>query len=58
MTDQAMSGEDLEKAETQARIAKLMAETAKINRETVLYPLVVGASITLAIVAVVKIFLT
>ncbi|MFV1626846.1 hypothetical protein VWY34_14225 [Phaeobacter sp. JH20_02] len=58
MTDQAMNGDDLENAETQARIAKLMAETAKINRETVLYPLVVGASITLAIVAVVKIFLT
>ncbi len=55
----------------QAEIAKLMAETAKINaeyqsypivieklrRETVMYPFIVGASVTLAIVAVVKLFL-
>ena len=38
-------------------IAKLMAETSKINRENTLYPLIVGATVTLAIVAVVKIFL-
>lgn len=40
-----------------AEIAKLLAETSKINRENVYYPLVVGSGITLAIVAVVKIFL-
>lgn len=42
---------------TTAEIAKLMAETSKINRENTLYPLIVGATVTLAIVAVVKIFL-
>lgn len=41
----------------QAEIAKLMAETSKINSENRWYPVVVGASATLAIVAVVKIFL-
>lgn len=40
-----------------AEIGKLMAETAKINRETQWYPAVVAASATLAIVAVVKLFL-
>lgn len=41
----------------QAEIAKLMAETAKINGENRYYYLIVGATATLAIVAVVKIFL-
>lgn len=41
----------------QAEIAKLIAETSKINSENKWYPLIVGASATLAIVAVVKIFL-
>lgn len=40
-------------AETQ----KLISETRKTNRETTYYPLVVGATLTLAIVAVVKLFL-
>lgn len=40
-----------------AEIAKLVAETAKINSENRYYPLIVGATATLAIVAVVKLFL-
>ena len=40
-----------------AEIAKLIAETSKINRENFYYPLIVGASTTLAIVAVVKLFM-
>lgn len=41
----------------QAEIAKLIAETSKINSENRWYPAIVGASITLALVAIVKIFL-
>ncbi len=41
----------------QAEIAKLIAETSKINKENQWYLLIVGASVTLAIVAVVKVFL-
>jgi hypothetical protein len=40
-----------------AQISKLTAETSKINRENVFYPVIVTATATLAIVAVVKIFL-
>lgn len=40
-----------------AEIAKLMAETAKLNSENRWYPLIVGSSATLAIVAIVKLFL-
>jgi hypothetical protein len=41
----------------QAEIAKMLAETAKLNRENTYYPLIVGATITLAIVGLVKTFL-
>jgi len=40
-----------------AEIAKLVAETSKINNENRFYPLVVGSGATLAIVAIVKLFL-
>lgn len=40
-----------------AEIAKLIAETSKINSENRWYPAIVGASITLAIAAFVKLFL-
>ena len=40
-----------------AEIAKLMAETVKINSENRWYPFVVGSGVTLAVVAIVKIFL-
>ena len=40
-----------------AEIAKLIAETAKLNAENRWYPLVVGSGATLAIVAIVKIFM-
>jgi len=49
--------EDMQRDKINAEITKLLAETAKINRENVYYPLVVGASITLVIVALVKMFL-
>ncbi len=40
-----------------AEISKLIAETSKLNSENRWYPLVVGSGMTLAIVAVVKLFL-
>jgi len=49
--------EGMQRDKINAEITKLLAETAKINRENVYYPLVVGASVTLAIIALVKIFL-
>ena len=53
-----MTEQELDRHEKiQAEIAKLIAETAKINRENVFYPSIVGATVTLAIVAVVKLFL-
>lgn len=41
----------------QAEIAKLVAETAKLNSENRWYPLIIGSTATLAIVAIVKMFL-
>jgi len=49
--------EGMQRDKINAEITKLLAETAKINRENVYYPLVVGASVTLVIVALVKMFL-
>ena len=40
-----------------AEIANLIAETAKLNSENRYYPIIVTATATLAIVAVVKLFL-
>lgn len=40
-----------------SEIEKMRAETTKLNRESQWYPLIVGSITTLAIVAVVKIFL-
>lgn len=40
-----------------AEITKLIAETAKINSENRWCPFVVGSGVTLAIVAIVKLFL-
>ena len=40
-----------------AEIAKLNAQTAKINRENRCYPFVVGSGVTLALVAIVKLFM-
>ncbi|WP_299878292.1 hypothetical protein [uncultured Sulfitobacter sp.] len=40
-----------------AEIGKLIAETAKINSENRWYPFVVGSGVTLAIVAIAKLFL-
>jgi hypothetical protein len=50
--EQALSDDKM-----RAEIAKLIAETAKLNSENRWYPLVVGSGATLAIVAIVKIFL-
>ena len=48
---------DLTKEKIQAEIAKLIAETSKINNENRWYPAVVASGATLAIVAIVKLFL-
>ena len=40
-----------------AEIAKLIAETAKLNSENRYYPIIVTATATLGIVAVAKLFL-
>jgi len=40
-----------------AEIGKLIAETAKITSENRWYPFVVGSGVTLAIVALAKLFL-
>ena len=53
--DRAKFHADLEKVH--AEITKLAAETAKINSENKFYPFIVGATVTLAIVAIVKLFL-
>ena len=58
MSTDTVAQKDLDQHDKiQAEIAKLMAETSKINSENKWYPLIVGASATLAIVAIVKIFL-
>ncbi len=58
MNTETASRSDLDQHDKiQAEIAKLITETSKINSKNKWYPLIVGASATLAIVAVVKIFL-
>ncbi|MBA1446428.1 MAG: hypothetical protein M3H12_06465 [Chromatiales bacterium] len=58
MNTEAVTKNDLDQHDKiQAEIAKLIAETSKINSENKWYPLIVGATATLAIVAAVKIFL-
>lgn len=42
---------------TRAEIAKLVAETSKINSENRWYPFVVGSGFTLALVAIANLFL-
>ncbi len=54
MTDAEVKLED---NKTRAEIAKLVAETSKINSENRWYPLIIGSTATLAIVAIVKLFL-
>ena len=54
MTEQEQSLAD---DKMRAEIAKLIAETSKLNNENRWYPLVVGSGATLAIVAIVKLFL-
>lgn len=44
-------------AKMRAEIANLIAETSKINSENRYYLLVIGSGATLAIVAIVKLFL-
>lgn len=51
---------DMEKAELEhirAQIAKLMAETAKLNRETLLYPVIVTTGAVIAVASFTKLFL-
>lgn len=48
---------ELQTEKLRAEIAKLMADTAKVNKETKWYEIVITVSVTLAIVAVAKLFL-
>ena len=58
MNTKAATQNDLDQHDKiQAEIAKLITETSKINNENKWYPLIVGASATLAIVAIAKLFL-
>ena len=57
MTDEQTRKVDAEIANLIAATAKLNAETMKIQSENRFYPLVVGSGATLAIVAIVKLFL-
>ncbi len=57
MATQATKEELAQHEKIQAEIAKLIAETSKINSENRWYPAIVGASVTLALVAIVKVFL-
>jgi hypothetical protein len=45
---------ETEAKKVDAEIAKLIAETAKINKETILYPIVVVAGLFIGIGAVMK----
>ncbi len=58
MSDAEINKEQTNHDKIQAEIAKLLAETAKINRENLFYPIIVTATATLAIVAIVKLFLS
>ena len=48
---------DAELSKLVAETAKLVAETSRINNENRYYPLVVGSGATLALIAIVKLFL-
>jgi hypothetical protein len=54
MATQATKEELARHEKVQAEIAKLIAETSKINSENRWYPAIVGASVTLVLVAIVK----
>jgi DNA repair exonuclease SbcCD ATPase subunit len=60
-TDKLMAETAKLNAETdrisRTEISKLMAETTKLQSEKQWYPFIVGSSVTLAIVAIVKLFL-
>jgi len=57
MTDNEQKEWDFKLRKIDAEIAKLYAETSKINSENRWYLLVIGSGATLAIVAIVKLFL-
>ncbi len=57
MTEQEQKQWDLKLRKMDSEIDKLFAETAKLNAENRYYPLVIGSGATLAIVAIVKLFL-
>jgi len=52
---QAME-KSIDQLKIEAEIAKLMAETAKLNKETFWYPLVVSSGIIAAVATIVKVF--
>ena len=57
MDEQTSKKVDAEIANLIAETGKMNAETAKLNSENRYYPIIVTATATLALVAVVKIFL-
>lgn len=57
MTDQEQQEWDLKLRKMDAEIANLNAQTTKLTEETRWYLLVVGSGLTLAIVAIAKLFL-
>lgn len=58
MSNEGLTHEEaLAHEKMQAEIAKLVAETSKINTENRYYLIIITASATLAIVAIVKLFL-
>jgi len=50
-------GQKLSDDKMRVEISKLMVETAKINSENNFFPMVVASGATLAIIAIVKLFL-
>ena len=57
MDEQTSKKVDAEIANLIAETGKMNAQTAKLNSENRYYPIIVTATVTLAIVAVAKIFL-
>jgi hypothetical protein len=53
-----MQKDDLHTNKIEAEIAKLLAETSKLNKDLKWYEVTIIVAVTLAVVAITKIFLT
>ena len=56
MNRQADTDAELAREKTRAEIAKLKAETTKIERERQFYPVIIGATVLFAFAAIAKAF--